>query len=166
MFPAKSKAFWHCEEGNRSLLHIYWTRDPIWPFWTAVRSLLPRFTDTPILDVPVFFLLQHHSFQIGLYLNSILPPLLLAAHVRVADCWKRHLPPTISQWLLKVNAIKHMEDLGSSGAESTRKISKGAGPIGLNLRILWNALQIRQLTRGLKYEPSNLMPYVLEFFFL
>lgn len=82
-----------------------------------------KFTDYKIPGDPAFFLLHVSTISAKNYQKSVLRHLLNAAKACISLHWKKQTPPTVADWLRKVDGISKMEDLVLSTQHQQEKYS-------------------------------------------
>lgn len=75
-----------CREERVTLLHIFWFCPKLDHYWKEVQRLIQQFTDFPVPDNPVFFLLHCSSIPVRIYKKSVLRHFINANKKPVSHC--------------------------------------------------------------------------------
>lgn len=110
-FPATFKLCWRFETEEGSPLHIFWACPILRPFWSKVRENAQRMTDHHVLEDPAFFLLNYTRLPPTAFRQSIVRHLLNVTKLCIPPLLNRCDPPSITQWICKVDEIRVMENL-------------------------------------------------------
>ena len=110
-YPRETSECWRCKKEIGTLIHILWTCTEVKPFWGRVKDIIQKFTESRIEEKPAFFLLHLSDIPIKRYENSIVPYLVNAAKACIPSNWKKVQPPSIREWVNRVEEIRRMEEL-------------------------------------------------------
>lgn len=110
---------WRCHTNEGSHLHIWWDCPAILQFWTDVFRLASKITTLQLEFSPAQALLQHSKLPMKTYHQSLALHLLNAAKLCIPVLWKSSTPPTISDWIKRVNKIATMEELVHQAHDSS-----------------------------------------------
>lgn len=87
------------------MMHNFWSCPKLEKFWVLEREIeLPS----------AFFLLHYNQLSKKCYKSSLAHNLVTAACACIPTLWKKLEPPSIKQWVFRVNNIELREDLRSS----------------------------------------------------
>lgn len=115
--PNVSSLCWRC---NSTPGTLWWDCIFIKPFWEKIHNLISYIT-TYIPDYTAEqYLLHHSSLPNSVYKNSIVLHLINAAKLCIPIKWSQSSPPTISDWLHKVQHIANMEALIHQSKDSSK----------------------------------------------
>lgn len=109
--PSISPLCWRCNASHGTLLHIWWECTLIQPFWTEIHRLISQITTITPDFTPAQFLLHHTTIPRSKYKNSLVLHLINAANQCIPVHWRSTSPPTISEWICRVDKTAEMENL-------------------------------------------------------
>lgn len=109
--PAIPPTCWRCGSAKGTLLHIWWSCSLIQPFWQAIHRLITQISTYSPTFTPERYLLQHTPVSPGSYNNSLTIHLIKAASLCIPAIWRSTSPPTIQEWIRRVDKIAEMEKL-------------------------------------------------------
>ena len=109
--PNSTPLCWRCESEPGTLLHIWWDCSYIQPFWKDVHDLISHITTFVPNFTAAQYLLHHSSLSQSAYKKSILLHLINVAKLCIPIHWKNRTPPSVSEWLRKIEHIADMENL-------------------------------------------------------
>lgn len=112
-YPSLSDECWRCEEETGSLNHIFWSCGYIQLFRTKVLDLIKQLTNIDLTGNPAACLLHLTPTFCARY-KKLLIQMLNAVKTCIPPSWKSWHPPSVSEWLSRVNDIMRMEDLTAS----------------------------------------------------
>lgn len=113
IFPSVSDRCWRCEREEGSLYHIFWTCPLIRPFWRKVWEIAQHLWGNNLELEPLLFLFHYSSIPRARYGRSVLVHLINAARVCIPTQWRERSPPTIGQWVRRINWTMRMEELSA-----------------------------------------------------
>ena len=119
--PNVSSLCWRCKSAPGTLLHIWWECNDIKPFWEKIHKLIYEITTYAPDYTAQQFLLHHSTLPNSVYKNSIILHLINAARLCIPAKWLQPSPPSVSDWLRRVQHIANMEDLIHQFYDSSEK---------------------------------------------
>lgn len=90
-------------------LHIWWGCTHIQPFWLEIHRLITQITTFTPDYTPT--LLHYTSIFWSAYKKSIVLHLINAANQCIPVHWRSTSPPTITEWIQRVDRTAEMESL-------------------------------------------------------
>lgn len=114
---------WRCQSERGSLLHLWWACPLIQNFWSAVHCNFTQVTTYTLDHFPAQFLLHHSTLPHGAYFKSLAMHMVNAAKQCIPLHWGSTQPPSIKEWLTKINKILEMERLISIARDTPIKFS-------------------------------------------
>lgn len=144
-YPETSEICWRCLRHRGTILHVFWSCPKLTFFWAKIREIIQKFTEYRIPNDLAFFLLHVSTMSAKLYKTSIVHHLLNAAKACIPLYWKSQTPPTIANWIQRVEDISRLEDLVLSARHQQEKYDKTLAmwkhfilsPEGIALRDSW-----------------------------
>lgn len=109
--PKIPSTCWRCSKEVGSLLHIWWECPLIIKFWTDIYRYIAQITTLRLDFSPAQALLHHFTLPMKTYHKSLTLHLLNATKLTIPVLWKSPNPPTLADWLRRVNKIESMEEL-------------------------------------------------------
>lgn len=109
--PNVSPKCWRCNAARRSLLHIWWECPLIQPYWADIHRLITQITTYTPDFTPAQFLLHHTSIPQRLYKKSLVLHLINAANLCIPVHWRSTSPPSITEWIRRVDRVAEIENL-------------------------------------------------------
>lgn len=119
--PTTSPLCWRYNSEVGSLLHIWWECAHIKPFWETIHKTIAHITTYTLEFSPAQYLLHHTIIPQSNYRKSLTLHLINAAKQCAPQHWKNTNPPTLSEWLKRVEKIAEMEDLIHQAKEMPTK---------------------------------------------
>lgn len=119
--PGVPSTCWRCNKEEGSLLHIWWDCPLIRKFWTDVFRYITQITTIHLEFSPAQALLHHSNLPMKIYHRSLAQHLINAAKLCIPTLWKSTNPPTIANWIARVNKIALMEEFVHQAHDSSTK---------------------------------------------
>ena len=110
MEPTETRHMLEMPDGERYILHIWWTCPSISAFWEKIHHLIKQITETKLVLNAACSLLHMSSFSLTRYKKSLTMHLLNAAKSLIPLHWNSAKVPTVSDWLHRVAEACEMED--------------------------------------------------------
>lgn len=111
IFPQTSDRCWRCDQNTGSLLHIWWSCPILSEYWKGVHNITTKVTGHALEFDPACLLLHHTQGSPDAYRKSTAIHMINAAKLCIPQRWKNTSPPTLRDWLLKIEKISEMEEL-------------------------------------------------------
>lgn len=108
--PQKQETCWRCQKVTGTLAHVWWHCSSITTYWTKVRDLIKKITETRLNLNAACCLLHIANFSFKQYKHSLTKHLLNAAKSLIPLHWNSPRVSSISEWLNRVKDICEMED--------------------------------------------------------
>lgn len=119
--PSVPPTCWRCNASRGTLLHIWWECPLIQPFWSEIHQLISQITTyTPDFS-PARYLLHHTPGSPGSYKKSLTLHLINAANLCIPAHWRHPAPPTLEEWIRRVDRIANMEQLIAQAKDTPTK---------------------------------------------
>lgn len=110
-YPTIPPTCWRCGSAKGTLLHIWWNCSLIQPFWRAIHRLIAQISTYSPAFTPERYLLHHTPVSSGSYKKSLTIHLINAANLCIPTLWRNTSPPTVQDWIRRVDKIAEMENL-------------------------------------------------------
>lgn len=132
MTPLKAKRWlhttsdtcWRCGVDTGSFMHIWWSCPPILDYWKNISEWIKHITDTKIKLNAAARLIHINSFTISKYKKSLTRHLLTAAKTLILLHWKTTHPPSVKDWLDRVQYLYRMEEILAMKKENSENFIK------------------------------------------
>lgn len=113
---------WSCNASIGTLLHIWWECPLIQTYWTEIHRLITQITTYSPDFTPAQYLLLHTSLPQHTYKKSLVLHLINAANLCIPVHWRNTSPPpTILEWIQRVDRIAEMENLIHQSSDTPSK---------------------------------------------
>lgn len=119
--PTISLNCWRCNAARGSLLHIWWECPLIQSYWADIHSLITQITTYTPDYTPAQYLLLHTSFPQRVYKKSLTLHLINAANLCIPVHWRSTSPPSIPEWIRRVDKMADIENLIHQSSDSPSK---------------------------------------------
>lgn len=123
-----SETCWRCNKEIGTLLHIWWQREMLMPFWSKVKEAIYQITESKLTLDAAFCLLHISNFSFKKYKNSLSRHLINADNSLIPLFWKSMNIPTMKDWLHKVSYFCEMEDTAAQSNEIVERYYKTWSP--------------------------------------
>uniref|UniRef100_A0A8C5QKS0 Reverse transcriptase domain-containing protein n=1 Tax=Leptobrachium leishanense TaxID=445787 RepID=A0A8C5QKS0_9ANUR len=111
IYPDVSPDCWRCQGHRGTFLHIWWDCPIIRSFWEVVWTYIKEVTDLDLPFHPMVALLHVIPLSVDKYVKSVAVHLLNAARALIPRYWKQTSPPTIFDWIDRVEYVRELEEL-------------------------------------------------------
>ncbi|CAH2299463.1 Hypothetical predicted protein [Pelobates cultripes] len=112
--PNTSRVCWRCTTEIGSPGHLWWTCIIIQNYWEKICSLINIITGYELPTSPETLVFMLYPSPLAKSTRVLINHMLTAANGLIPTKWKQSNPPTIREWLAKVEAIRQMEELSHS----------------------------------------------------
>lgn len=119
--PTIPPTCWRCGADRGTLLHIWWDCNLIRPFWQEINQLITQITTFQMAPSPALYLLHHTHASLRSYKKSLTLHLINAANLCIPALWRNTTPPTVQDWIRRVDRIADMENLISQSTDHPTK---------------------------------------------
>lgn len=122
IFPAVSENCWRCSREVGDLFHIFWSCPVIQKFWQGVDRVISLILEEDLSLGPGICLLHLANIPAKSYRKSLLVRLLNTAKSCISLCWKSPDPPNLARWIVKINDLWRLEDLGANTLDKRQEL--------------------------------------------
>lgn len=102
---------WWCSRETGSFSHIWWSCASLQPYWRKVHEVITKVSSLPLEYSPAQYLLHLSEIPKKWYYISVAIHMVNAARMCVPMHWRSASPPTMVEWVHRINRIVEMEEL-------------------------------------------------------
>ena len=112
--PSVPDRCWRCGKALGTFLHIWWECPLIQPYWQTVHDVTTTVSTLPLEFSSAQYLLHLSKIAKQRYRNSVAIHMINAARLCVPVHWRATEPPTVKEWMARIDRIAAMEELIST----------------------------------------------------